>query len=361
MLDRLATAIDAGPMHLDERSLPDLARGCALLASGASGDLGLGLTMALRAVTAHGPVAVRTVAELADEELVLPCGLVGSPAVAAERIPSGDEGRALRDTVERRLGLRVAALMPYAIGGLNGLIAVTWAARLRLPLVDADGMGRTFPSLAQLSMVEAGVPVTPAVLADGRGNTLVLEAADDRWAARLASGAATAMGGLCAIAPAALTGRQARRAVIQGSVSQALRYGRAAREGGAGEVLHDGRVQEVRREVIDGAVHGSATVAGSGAFAGRRLRIELQSEFLLAIEDGRVRAAVPDIIAVLSQRSGEPMAAEDLHEGQQIRVVAFTAPQRWRRDSGLALTGPAAFGLEVPYSAIVREPAGVPA
>jgi DUF917 family protein len=155
--------------RLDVPRLDALARGCALLGSGGGGDPAVALASAVHAVEAHGPVEVVALDELPHDALVLPCGQVGSMALAAERIWSGDEGRTLVDVIERRGGTRVAALAPFEVGGANGLLPVPWAARLGLPLVDADGMGRTFPRLFQQTMHLAGIPASPVAVGYERG------------------------------------------------------------------------------------------------------------------------------------------------------------------------------------------------
>ena len=98
-------------MRLDAQNLGSLARGCALLGAGGGGDPELGLIMALTAVDQHGPVDVVALEDLADDALIMPCGLVGSPAIASEKIWGGDEGRILRNAVERLRTKALAALM----------------------------------------------------------------------------------------------------------------------------------------------------------------------------------------------------------------------------------------------------------
>jgi DUF917 family protein len=345
-------------MHLDDDTLPDLARGCAILGAGAGGEMDLALAMARYAVDQHGPVQVIGLDDLADDALVMPCGLVGSPTIAAERIPSGDEGFVLRAAVQARAGRRVEALMPYEIGGSNGLMPVAWAARLGLPLVDADAMGRSFPSLAQLALELSDVHVGCWALTDGRGNVVAVDAADAVWAERLVRGATTTLGGVCAAAPCGLTGSQARAGAIAGSVSRALACGAAA--DGTGTLLLEARVIAVARHVDGTRFHGSATLHGTGRHAGRRVRLELQSEYLLALEDGAVLAAVPDIIALLGVQSGVPVQAQRLRRGQRIRLVALEAPEIWRSASGLATAGPRAYGLAVDHAPIAREAVDVP-
>jgi DUF917 family protein len=323
--------------RLDAPQLSTLARGCALLGSGGGGDPAVALTSATCAVRTHGPVEVVAVQELPDEVLVMPCGQVGSAFVANERLWGGEEGRVLRDTVERLRGVGVGAVMPFEIGGANGLLAVLWAARVGLPLADADGMGRTFPALHQQAMHVAGVPASPVVVTDGRGNVVIVEADDDAVAGRLVSSAVAGMGGVGAAAVYTMTAGQARGAAVTGSLSRAYAVGQTPRE--ALTVLIEGRVTDLERR-SDGA---SATVRDGP----RRLRLELRGEYLLAIEDGVVVAAVPDVICVLGAETGEPVAAQSLRRGWEVTVVTLPAPVVWRSGRGLALVGPSAFGYDV--------------
>jgi DUF917 family protein len=337
-------------MELAGRTLRDLARGCAILGAGGGGDTDVQLTMARRAVAEHGPVAVVDPCHLDGDGLVMPCGLVGSPTLAAERLPNGDEGRVLRDAVEARRGEEVVALMPYSIGGANGLACVTWAARLGLPVLDADAMGRTFPSLAQLSTGLAGVQAAPAVLTDGRGNTLVLDAADDASAEHLSRRIATSMGGVAAAAVACLTVDEARRCAILGSISRAVACG--GDRDGLGRVLLDGRIGEIERRFAGDTMGVSLTLHTPD----RRVRLEAQSEILLALEDGAPCAAVPDVLALLEPRSGEPLLLERVHEGQAARLIVLEGAPLWREAAGQALVGLATFGLAL----AATPPAGRP-
>jgi DUF917 family protein len=352
--------------RLDASNLPALARGCAALGAGGGGDPDLSLSMALRAVEEHGPVPVVGLEVLAPEELVMPCGMLGAPTLAEERVWSGDEGGTLTEAVRRLHGRPVQALMCFQIAGANGLLPVTWAARLGLPLVDADGMGRAFPGLHQQAMHLAGVQAAPVVLTDGRLNTMVLNSADDAWADRLARRAVATVGGVCAAALFCMTGAQARRAAIGGSVARALAIGEAigaddsdrrlegARAALGATVLIEGTMLDVERYAEGGFARGSATVQGTGSHAARRLRLELQSEFLVALEDGVALATVPDLITVLASESCAPVLTEDLRRGQRVTVLASRAPDVWRGEAALALVGPGAFGYDLAYAPIAE-------
>jgi DUF917 family protein len=343
MLDRLIERLDAS-------NLEAYSRGCAVLGAGGGGDTATGLVMALRAVEDHGPVPLVRADDLPPDALVMACGAIGSPTVAEERLWNGDEGAELAAALEDLRGRPVDAVMCFEIGGVNGLLPVTWAARLGLPLVDADGMGRAFPDLQQQAMRVAGIPAAPAVLTDGRGNTLVLRAADDAWAERLARGAAASLGGVCAAALYCMTAAEVAGAAIGGSLTRACELGSAESVGQV--ILSEGMVVDVERVADAGLVHGSATVQGTGEDSARQLRLELQNEYLLAIEDGAVRAAVPDIVCVLGFESRDPVATDRLAYGDHVTVVAVPAAEVWRSGPGLEIAGPRAFGYEVDHRPI---------
>ena len=65
---------------------------------------------------------------------------------------------------------------------------------------------------------------------------------------------------------------------------------------------------------------------GVGDDTGRLVRLELQNEVLLAMEDGEVLAMVPDIISVIGSDSGHPVPTEGLRLGQRVVFVAHRGP-----------------------------------
>lgn len=108
-----------------------------------------------------------------------------------------------------------------------------------------------------------------------------------------------------------------------------------------------GKVVDVARETSGGFVRGSAVI--EDAAGSRLLRLEIQNEFLVALEEGHIRASVPDIITVLDRHSGESVVTERLRYGQQVSVIAFPIDPVWRSPAGLAVVGPGAFGYDFPY------------
>ncbi len=92
---------------LDEPALRSLARGCAVLGTGGGGDPHIGLLLALQAIEEVGPTELVDLADLPDDALIMPCGMVGAPTVHIEKIENGGEGAVLRDHIEALTGRTV--------------------------------------------------------------------------------------------------------------------------------------------------------------------------------------------------------------------------------------------------------------
>lgn len=113
--------------------------------------------MPLRPLRRLGPGCMRVVAPAAvpDSQLVADAGYMGAPTVFLERLGAGEAEAAIRAVLaayraaapSRGSSPELAALMGFEVGGGNGLEAFSIAARLGVPAVDGDAMGRAFPEL----------------------------------------------------------------------------------------------------------------------------------------------------------------------------------------------------------------------
>jgi DUF917 family protein len=348
---------------LDADALHALARGCAVLGAGGGGDTYLTLLQALQATEDYGPVPLVDLDELPDDALIMPCGSIGAPTVSIEKLENGDEGERLREQLQYLTGRRVAALMAGEIGGGNGVLPVSWAAGMRLPLVDADGMGRAFPEVPQVTMQLAGISPSPAVITDERGNLIVFQTISGQWMERLERSAAVEFGGAASSTEFSLTAAEARGATVRNSVSLALRIGEAVARATGDPVaaliaeigafrLVGGKVSDVERRTTSGFVRGSVVIEGLGADSGRLIRLELQNENLVALERGRVLASVPDLITVLDSETADAIATERIRYGQRVTVIAFACDPVWRTERGIAATGPRTFGYDFDYKPV---------
>ncbi len=358
-------------MRIECESLPDLAAGAAFLGSGGGGDPYYGLLIAQAGLQADGGVELVPLQSLHDEALVVPLGWIGAPTVSVEKLPGGHETVAGLRRMEALLGRKVDAVLPIEIGGGNGLAPLAAAARLGLPVVDADGMGRAFPESQMAIFNIRGLPACPAVMTDAGGSVVTIQDSDNLAHERIARAVSVAMGGIAHMAEYPLSGRAAKDHAIGGSVSAAIAVGagvRQARARGedpfealyavlrgsglypyAGE-LFDGKIVDVERETRGGFSLGRVRLEGfSGAGT---MELEFQNENLVARRDGAMVAMVPDLITVMDRETAQSITTERLRYGQRVKVVGAAAPGMLREARALAIVGPAAFRLGEDYRTI---------
>ena len=157
--------------ELGPQNVRDLALGAAVLGTGGGGDPYIGMLMAIQAIEEYGPVKLYALDEIDDNSLIVPSAMMGAPTVTVEKLPRGDEIVKAFQALESYLGHKIDYTMPIEAGGMNSTTPLTVAARLNLPLVDCDGMGRAFPEIPMVTHTLYGLSATPFAMADEKGNS----------------------------------------------------------------------------------------------------------------------------------------------------------------------------------------------
>jgi DUF917 family protein len=348
-------------MRFTVADLGPLARGAALLGTGGGGDPHVGRLLAEQALAAHGPVDVADLGEVPDDAVVVPVAMMGAPTVMVEKLPSAAQVAQAVTALADYRGLTPTHLACIEAGGVNSTIPFVAAAKLGLPLVDGDGMGRAFPELQMVLPTLEHIEATPMSIADEKGNRAVFDTIDNHWAERLARTATVDMGCSTIVSLYAMSGQQCRRSFVPGTLSLCRELGglvTAARRVGndpvaavasrlGGRIIFEGKVIDVARRTATGFARGEATLAGAGADAGHGLMLHFQNEHLLAERDGTPVVSTPDLIIVAETDSGEAVTTEALRYGQRVRVIAAPADPRWHTPAGVALAGPRYFGYDI--------------
>ena len=352
--------------QLGEAQLEDIALGAGVLGAGGGGDPYIGKLLAREAIRANGSISVVELDEVDDDMLVIPTAMMGAPTVMVEKLPSGEEVVRAFERLQHHLGCHAACTMSIEIGGLNSVIPLCLAARLSLPVVDADLMGRAFPELQMCIPGLYGIGTSPwrspTIRATARSSTASttsglsgLPAAYDRH------GCAA----LVALYP--MTGAQLRDCTVPGSLRTAEQLGGLIREARVrhddpieaielalgGRRLFAGKVLDVNRRTERGFARAEVVLDGLGDDAGAELRLYTQNEHLVAQRGHEVLASVPDLIIVLDSETGQPITTEELRYGFRVTVLAAPCDPRWRTDAGLELVGPRYFGYDFDYRAAV--------
>lgn len=358
-------------MQLTLQDLKDLAQGAAFLGSGGGGDPYLGRLMVKQALAEGGVVNLISPAEVPDDALVIPTSLMGSPTILMEKLPRGDELVRSFQQLEAHLGRPAFATMPVECAGINSMMSLVVGAKLGLPVIDADGMGRAFPELQMETFHVHGVSGTPMVITNEYGDSVLITTHDNRMMEWLARGTTIRMGGVSYMAEYPMAGRTVKQAAIQGTLSLQMAIGRCLRLAqteerdpfqalidllrdtaySVGVVIFEGKVIDVLRRTTAGFAQGQALIE---AASDPRVQMELifQNEYLLARSGGLLRAIVPDLICVLDSRTVEPIATEAIRYGQQVKVMAVSAPAMLRSPAALAVMGPQAFGLKEAFQPV---------
>jgi DUF917 family protein len=361
-------------MKITERDIEYLAIGAAILGAGGGGDPLIGQLMAQEAIREHGPVELLHLKDVDDDAFVLPVAMMGAPTVFLEKIPSGEEAMLAVRRMEHHLGRKATALCPIECGGMNSMIPFVVAARLGLPVIDGDGMGRAFPELQMETFHVYGISGTPACIADEWGNVVLFETINNYRLEAFARACTVKMGGYSHLVDYPMTGVEMKRAAVPGTVSLGIMLGRAVHAAnqahtdpvqaviettantayGPGIELFRGKVVDVTRRTRDGFAFGKAVLRGMGDDQGSEMVIDFQNENLIAARDGRVVATVPDIIVLLDPETGLPVTNERLRYGQRVVVVGIPTPCIMRSTEALAVWGPERFGYDVTFEPLER-------
>ncbi len=345
---------------LYKQEIEDIAVGAAILGTGGGGDPYIGKLMALSAIEEHGPITLLEPEEVEDEDLIVPSAMMGAPTVLVEKVPSGEEILKSFNALGKYMGKKVKATMPIEAGGVNSMVPLALAAKLGLPVVDADGMGRAFPELQMVTFSIIGVSATPMVISDEKGNSLLLNTISNKWTEDLARGATVTMGGAVMIAIYPMSGRELKEGSIKNIVTFAEEIGKALRTAKAeernpikaiqavtkGHHIFSGKISDINRKTVGGFARGTASLQGIDDYAGQSASLDFQNEHLVCRISGKVMVSVPDLITVHDLETGYPITTEGMRYGQRALVMGMPCNEKWRTEKGLELVGPAYFGYE---------------
>lgn len=271
---------------------------------------------------------------------------------------------------ERQSNNKLVALVCAEIGGANSVEPLVAGAEVGLPIVDADGMGRAFPELQMFLPFVYGSPAYPAALGDEKGNVVAVSfVKTSKHLENFLRMKVVEMG--CMAGLSFIFGwKDVKEKFILNSLSRTWRLGNAvlrARHNKEspvdsilqhenGKLLITGKIADVSRETEGGFNRGRLSIEGSGKFSDLTLGIEFQNENYVAFvirSDGTrdILATVPDLISLVDEDTGEPVATEEVRYGLRVAVIAMPCHPLWTTPQGLTAGGPVAFGYDdVAYS-----------
>jgi hypothetical protein len=337
---------DSSLRALNYQDLLDLVDGAAIFSAGGGGDPEVGYRIADKLASQGYTVKLVAPLEIPDNAKVVNFACVG--ATTAIEYNSEAAVKTLK-TLEEYAGFSAYATIPVELGGFNTLAAVDVAARCNIPVVDADGAGRSVPEVHLKVYTIDSIPLTPMVVADLHAKNIVIvkETMDSRAAERIARILATEWNQSAYTARRILTGTQVKTSPIQLSLSTCMRIGKLLRTAvepikavlkeNNGFKLFEGVVNHVERKTEGGFTFIDIKLHGIREYEGISFEFKAKNEVLAAYKEGKLAAIAPDIITPVHPETGKCITAEKIEQGDKLAVLGLPAPQKWRTRKGLEL------------------------
>jgi DUF917 family protein len=256
--------------------------------------------------------------------------------------------------MEGLLGRRIDAVVPFEAGGLNSPVVLTLAARMGIPAVDGDALGRSAPETHMTSWHGHGVEITPMPLADSMGNVVIVSrAADPTYVDEMGRLVLARGGHLGANCHHPMTGTQLRSFSVPGTFSRALALGRAV--GGAAdpvaaaasflgaERLLTGRVTSLTEEERVGFYVTTAEITGTDDDSGATVQLLIKNETMACFRDGQPVVLFPDPIYLLDPSTGRGIMSVELTRGMEVALLAAPAHPHLREAATATEQGRVAF------------------
>ena len=361
--------------HLSEVDVSDLCAGTTVLGTGGGGSPELGLFILNRLLEMGKEIRLISVEEVPNDEIVVHPAMVGSIAPSKDKTMEMEEycskiiakeGPLLNGlkTLEEVLSKRVYATVPVELGGYNTPVAAILAALAGLPFVDGDTIGRAKPELMMQTYTIHNIPITPMVLTDMKGNSvLVRKVASFRDAEKIARALAVVGEGTIAVR-CPVRGEVLKKTIIPGGVTKAIGIGKALREAeerhedpvqaviqaSGGTKFFQGEVRQFEWEDRDGFLWGTIIVQGEGRHRGHELKVWLKNENLLSWLDNKPYVLTPDLICILDTKTGSPITNSNMKEGSKIVVFGIPSHPFWRTEKAIDLVSPKHFDFDIPYT-----------
>ena len=156
-------------VRIDADDIAPLLGGLAILGTGGGGNPDWGRQILENDVRRGRTWNVTTLDEIADQATIVCAGMMGSVkaiesigfATLLERWEQDFPLLTVVRAMEGLLGRRIEAVVPFEAGGLNSPVVLTLAARMGIPCVDGDALGRSAPETHMTSWHGHGVEITP--------------------------------------------------------------------------------------------------------------------------------------------------------------------------------------------------------
>ena len=245
--------------------------------------------------------------------------------------------------MEEIKGKKLDYIIPFEPGGLNAPVVMSAAARMGIPVIDGDGVGRAAPETHMSSFLGHGISLNPMPLVDYQGNAIViLDSNEPTYADEIGRFVVTKGGGLGGNSHYAMTGKELKTSCVPNSMSMAIKIGKniiKKKKKGTdivkgfadfmnGKVMIKGVLEEVDGEDKGGFYLTNITLKGQDDYEGKVAKMVIKNEVMALWIDGEIKCIFPDYVFLLDPVTGEGIMSTDLKPGIDIALVSCSCHEK---------------------------------
>jgi len=355
-----------GQLNILKCDIEPLVKGLAILGTGGGGNPKWGRAILEKELAEGGELLVVDPEDVPDDALIVSGGIMGS-VMAFEKWNINDllerweqkfELLEAAKMMKKYLNRKIDYVVPFEVGGLNTPVILSLAARLGIPAINGDALGRSAPETQMTSFLGYGISLTPMTLVDAKGNAIIVtDQVESVFADEIGRLMVTKGGGLGANNHYPMSGAQLKQAVIPYTISKALQIGRSVLPFSTkeqdtvqnvlsvlgGQVLFNGVVEKIEGEDKGGFYITNVWLTAQGNSKEAKAHLVIKNETMALWVKDQLKAVFPDLVCMLDPETGQGIMSVNIKEGKPIILAGVPCHQRLR-DSIKTPIGFHAFG-----------------
>lgn len=315
-------------IRLDKETVEYAVYGGAILGGGGGGWIEDGLQIGRLALEVGQPV-LKSVEEMADEDLLITVSLVGAPAAKEQFVKPVHYIKAI-ELLSQKVGKPIQGIITNENGAGTTVNGWFQSAMTGLPVIDIPCNGRAHPTgaMGSLNLTELPEYVSHQAAIGGKGEKYLelLISGSLEKAATTVRKASVEAGGLVAVARNPVTVAYAKLNGAKGAITQAIKVGQAllSHQGESaidavvsllgGKVVTEGTVTDFSLETIGGFDVGKVMINNA-------YEMTFWNEYMTIEKNGERFGTFPDLIMTLDAKTAKPIITAQIEKGQKLTVI----------------------------------------
>ncbi|MBA3536276.1 MAG: DUF917 domain-containing protein [Tatlockia sp.] len=362
----------------NEKEVDALLLGLAFMGTGGGGTIDMGKKLLMDALQSGKKIELVQLNELPDNALTICAYMMGSSSPMTEEKRQKMKSYGLTDIkinnmqaaavqlMEKFTDLKVDAIMPLELGAAATSGAISSAAWLGLPVIDADYMGRALPEISQTLPVIHGEKMLPLASVDRYQNEAIINHSSSyQMGERLGKSVASASFDLAGQAAFLLSVNKVKKVSLMNTISSAFKLGKIIQKSieskedvisailshfnGKSKVLFKGNISKIDSYEQDGYFYGENHIKGNGEYTGNYYKIWFKNENILGWFNDKVDITSPDLIVIMDAKLGLPLLNGRILPNQEVLVIGIEAHNSLKTEKALKVLGPRHYNFDFNY------------